>query len=133
LFTTSAVAPSGLAPISGAPSAAAAAAAAVVSLEALATDWRTTGEARAGRAPAGQRAGPAPGLFRVLRRSECPVAPISGSESVVAGVLRPGPRIPGAVPCVFAVADGARIRRAGSGRSTGPGSGTGLVASLSLP
>jgi hypothetical protein len=123
--------PPGLAPISGAPSAApsaaAAAVAAAVTLEALAT-----GEAHAGRAPAGHRAGPAPGLVRMLRRSVGPVAHISGSGSVVAGVLRPVPRIPGAVPCVFAVAAEARIRRTGSGRRTGPGSGSGLVAPLSL-
>jgi hypothetical protein len=99
-----------LAPISGAPSAAAAAAAAAVALEALAA-----GEAHAGRAPAGHRAGSAPGLVRMLRGSVVPVAHISGSGSVVAGVLRPVPRTPGLVPSVFAVVAQTQIRRAGSG------------------
>ncbi len=90
------VLPPGLAPISrapsAAPSAAAAAAAAAVVLVALAA-----AEAHAGLAPARHRAGSAPGLVRMLRGGIVPVANISGSGSgsVVAGVLRPVPRVPG--------------------------------------
>jgi len=120
------VPPSRQAPVPGAP-----AAAAGVALEPSATIRRSAVKARTGRAPAGHRSGSTPGVMQVLRRSVVLVAPISGTGSVVAGVVRPGPRIPGTVPWGFAVAGRAGIRRAGSGRSTG--SGSGLVASLPLP
>jgi hypothetical protein len=83
---------------SASPSAAPAAASAAVALVTLVT--LAAVEAHSRRSPAGNRAGSAPGLVRMLRRSVIPVPRLSGAGSgtVVTCLVHPVPWVPGPVP-----------------------------------